>query len=289
MISMTGYGFIEEINGNLQTSAEIKSFNNRYLDIYVDIPKHLAAYEKDIKQIINQQVSRGKILVAINVKEKDPEIDICVDLHLAKKFYDAYKDIFNEFKLDGSVQLNHFLRQDGILTIENNSDSDAIWDNVKNVVSKSLQHFINGKSEEGRATQENILELINKLCQDLESVKSLTPLSLGEYHKRLNNRFAELVGDHQFDEQRIITEIGILLSKSDINEEIERLQSHINQFLNTCKNEAVVGKKLDFITQEMLREINTIGAKANNIDISNLVINMKNNLEKIKEQIRNVE
>lgn len=288
MLSMTGYVFLEESLGNDQFAIEIISLNNRFLEIITNVPSYFSSYESQIKKIIASRVNRGKVKVNLNIKENKPDYDIQLDFHLAQKYYTIYKQMINQLALESKIKLEHILKEDGVFNIKKNRDTDEIWKKTENLFYKSLDLLMNMKSKEGKAIEQNIINILDQIKIDLDKVKYISPKSLETNTLRVKKRLSGILME-QFDEQRILTEVAILASKIDINEEIERLSFHIEQFKQTCFKEVVVGKKLDFFSQEMLREINTISSKANDFDISSLVVNMKSNLEKIKEQIRNVE
>ncbi len=288
MLSMTGYGFVEEIIGNHQIAVEIKSLNNRYLDVFIDSPSFLGSYDNDIRKIISERVSRGKIKVSVSVKEVVSEISVQLNIQLAKQLQDAYNKLLNDLNLKDTIRLDHLTKWDSIFRLEESYDRGDIWQKVESIIHKGLDSFLITKETEGEATQKNVLDILQEIDDDLDRIRELSGAAIHESTERLKKRLLEMLGEH-FDEERILTEGAILASKMDINEEIERLTSHNKQFKESCLHEKILGKKLDFIAQEQLREINTIGSKANNLDISKLIVNMKNNLEKIKEQIRNVE
>ncbi|GMT50329.1 MAG: hypothetical protein IEMM0008_1868 [bacterium] len=288
MLSMTGYGFVEETIGNHQIAVELKSLNSRYLDVFIESPSYLGSYDNDIRKIISERVSRGKVKVSISVKEMASEVSVQVNVPLAGQLQNAYDKLLKELNLKDTIRLDHLIKWDAIFHLEESYNREDIWEKVENLLHKGINSFLTTKEKEGKATQENVLKILDEIDMDLDKIRKLAPSALKDSMERLGRRLTEMLGDH-FDEQRILTEGAVLASKMDINEEIERLASHNKQFKESCLNEAILGKKLDFLTQEQLREINTMGSKAGHLDISRLVVNMKNNLEKIKEQIRNVE
>ncbi len=288
MLSMTSYGFVEEIIGNHQIAVELKSLNSRYLDVFIDSPSYLGSYDNDIRKIISERVSRGKVKVSISVKEMASEVSVEVNVPLAKQLQNAYDQILKELNLKDTIRLDHLMKWDTILRLEESYNREDIWDKMESLLHKGLNSFLTAKEKEGKATQENVLNILEEIDTDLDKIRKLAPGVLNDSKERLKKRLLEMLGNH-FDEQRILAEGAVLAAKMDINEEMERLGSHNKQFKESCLNEKILGKKLDFISQEQLREINTIGSKANHLDISRLIVNMKNNLEKIKEQIRNVE
>ncbi len=289
MTSMTGYSYIEELYDDIRLSVEIKSLNNRFLDINIEAPYFLTPYELEIKKILSAKLKRGKIVLKIYVKEKNPNVDIELDLNLAKKYLDYFNNIINELKLPNNISLSHFLNLNGLIKTNTIPNANEIWKKIENTLNKSLLLLTKQRDKEGENTKNNILSIIENLKQNIELIKTFIPLTLEEVSKKLKNKLDSILKDYSYDDDRILIEAGIIASKSDINEEIQRIDSHLSQFIEICEYTTPVGKKLDFITQEILREVNTISSKSYNLKISKLVINSKNEIEKIKEQIRNIE
>ena len=288
MQSMTGYAVIEESYENLQISIEIKSLNNRFLDIYCEIPSILNPYDNEIRSLVSNYTTRGKIKISINIKELDSNIDIKPNVNLAKRYCNAFEELLKELGLDSQIKLEHMLRLEGVFNITKNQNSNTIWEKCENLLHKSLEQFVDMKTKEGKAIEKNIINILDEINKSLIRIKELMPHNLEHNINRVKERVTAILKE-QVGEERILMEVAIISSKVDINEEVERLSFHIQNFGECCVKDNVIGKKLDFISQEMLREMNTISSKANNLEISNLVVNMKNDLEKIKEQIRNVE
>ncbi len=285
---MTGYSFLEDIDEGLYVSVELRALNNRFLEIHSKLPQKLLLYENEIREVIKEKVKRGKVELSISTKEMEEMFDVNVNVKMAEAYYDAYVNLIHSLNLQESVRLSHIIKTEGIIISEEKREQEETWNIVKKLLSKAVTRLHDTKKTEGHDTQKNILNILSNIEKSVEEIKKLIPKQIEEFSKKLKKKMDELLGE-QYDEQRIAMEIGILSSKVDINEEIERLSNHTNQFREACEKGGQVGKHLDFISQEMMRESNTIGSKTNLIEISNLVINLKTEIEKIKEQIRNVE
>ncbi len=288
MLSMTGYGYTETKENNIEIVVEIKSVNNRYCDINIKMPYFLNPYEREIKDMILKKAQRGKIDVVILLKDKNPNYDITANAELAKKYYNCYGDLIHALGLPDSVRLGYLLKSEGVISIQENRDAEALWNILSKYIEGCLKKYAETKKIEGEQTRKHVLECLGNIENCAFNIKKRIKEFSQKYEEKIRKKISDLVGE-DFDENRILQEVGIIASKTDISEELERLTSHISQFNKQCKKSEAVGRQLDFISQEMNREINTIGAKANSVDISELVIDMKTELEKIKEQIRNIE
>ncbi len=288
MLSMTGYAYIEEIIDNYQISIEIQSLNSRFLDIYIDCPSYFLSYDQIIKQQVSDHAKRGKIKLVIKIIDLNPSINISLNLPLTKAYFNVYQQIIDELKLQDNIQLNHFINTESILNIQSDRDLEKIWNLIQPYLDKALNTLSAQKKLEGTSTLHNIEELYNNIQNDFKQVKELIPQSIEPYIDKIKSKLKDLL-NNTYDEQRVLMEAGILASKMDVNEEIERLNHHLNQFDHIIHTEDQVGRKLEFLTQEILREMNTIGNKINQHVVSTHIINMKNTLEQIKEQIRNIE
>ena len=288
MLSMTGYGFAEGNEESVDITVEIKSVNNRYCDINVKMPYFLNPYEKEIKTLVLKKTARGKIDVNILIRDNDPNYDITSNVNLAAKYKTCYEEVAKALRLPDEVRLSYFLKSDGVFIIKDNRDGARFYRLLKKYLESALKQFYDSRLIEGKETERHILECVDIIDDNLTAVKKEAKEFSKEYEEKLRDRIKELL-DSSIDDTRILMEAAIIATKTDVEEEIERLSSHIKQFKKECKKKDGVGRKLDFISQEMNREINTIGSKANSIKISENVIEMKTQLEKIKEQIRNVE
>ena len=288
MISMTGYASLEELRGNYRIAVTLKSLNSRFLEVYPEIPQYLGAYESDMIKMVSDRVSRGKVKLSVSIKELEKDLTVTLDKNTFKKYFEELSETISQVNMEDRVRLEHILGLEGVMNVERVRNAELIWKEVSAMMENCLSVMMEQKLSEGKQTLDSILELLKLMENDLENVKELIPLSQEENRNRVLKKLNDMLSE-RFDEERILMEASILSSRMDINEEVERLGFHIKAFSDCCVNEAVVGKKLDFISQEMLREINTFGSKANNYDIASLAVSLKSHLEKIKEQIRNVE
>lgn len=290
--SMTGFGRGEFSNELYNLKVEIKSVNHRYNDIIIKMPRHISYLEEKIKKIIKSEIHRGKIDVYINLEYiNESAIEIKVDVPLARTYKSALEELSTELNLTENVRLYNLLGLSDIIKTERKElDEDMIWFSLKEALNIALNDIMSMKSAEGEELKEDIslkLLAIQNLVLDIEE---RSPLVVLEYKDKLRERIRELLDkDISIDEDRITSEVVMFADKCNINEEIVRLKSHIKQFVSILNESNSIGKKLDFLIQEMNREINTIGSKANDVLISQRVVEAKAELEKIREQVQNVE
>ena len=291
MRSMTGYGKGTWTDGGKTLTIELKSVNNRYLDINSRLPKSFVACEDPIRREVASQVRRGSVEVLFFYENKSQESKaVTVDLPLARAYYAAAKKLRDEFLLDGDFGTTALLRSPEVLRVESERDDpQALTEAVVHCVREALTGLNAMRDVEGKSIQADLTRLIANIVSALESVVTRAPKVVEEYRVKLRQRIEEALQGVAVDEARLVNEVAFFADKADINEEISRLSSHIAQFLACMDSGEPQGRKLDFISQEMNREINTMGSKSNDTELTNYVVLMKNELEKIKEQIRNVE
>lgn len=295
MNSMTGFGRGEANSPGRRVTVEIRSINNRYCDIQIRLPRQIGSYETRIRQAVAARASRGKIDVYVSHEDtRDETSAVRCDIGLARAYVRAMKDIGEAIGSDERIGVSHIARFPDVLSVENGQDEDPeeLWNLVEEALGRALDGITGMKSAEGRKLAEDILLKIDDLERSRESLMLRAPLVPEEYRLRLDMRITELLGSRKgeiMDPARLAGEIALFADKCAIDEELVRLHSHLSQFREALKAGGVVGKKLDFIVQEINREINTVGSKANDIEITNLVIGMKSELEKIREQIQNIE
>ena len=292
VISMTGFGRGEFKNEVQNFKVEIKAVNHKYNDITVKMPRHIGYLEESIKKIIKKEISRGKVDVYVNLEYiNESSIEIKVDIPLAKSYKVALEGLAKELDLEGDIRLNNILGISDIVKTERKElDEDMTWDCLNEALKIALIDIMSMKKAEGEALKDDMvkrLEIIENIVMDIEK---RSPLVVLEYKEKLSERIKQLLDkDSNLDEERIASEVVFFADKSNIDEEIVRLKSHINQFINILGDKDPIGRKLDFLIQEMNREINTIGSKANDVLISQNVVEVKSEIEKIREQIQNVE
>lgn len=290
--SMTGFGRGEYSNGIYNFKIEIRSVNHRYNDIVVKMPRHIGYLEEKIKKIIKNNINRGKVDLYINLEYiEDSSIDIKVDIPLAKSYKEALERLSDELGIEDNIRLNNILNLSDIIKTERKEiDEDIIWDCLEKALEIAVLDIVAMKSAEGEELKNDMLSKLLIIEDIILEVEERSPLVVLEYKEKLKNRIAELLDkDANIDEEKINYEVVFFADKSNINEEIVRLKSHIKQFFSILKEKDAIGRKLDFLIQEINREINTIGSKANDMIISQNVVQIKSEIEQIREQVQNVE
>jgi len=285
---MTGYAYREFQDETIQIALELKSYNNRYLDINVNSPPFLSPLEPGIRNYLKEKVRRGKVEVFIRIKELQENIKVHVDVNAAREYGEALKQLTETLELDEGPRLSHYLRLEGIFKQVKDRDIDRLEVIVMGELEKVFSEFHASRSAEGAATAGDILHNL-ELFEESVVIIEYHASELESYIRdELTKRFKDLVGE-SYDENRILSETAVLMMKYSIGEETSRIRSHLEQFRIIMNGENAVGKRLDFICQELNREINTIGSKSNIVQINQSVVGAKDALEKIREQLRNVE
>jgi uncharacterized protein (TIGR00255 family) len=288
MKSMTGFGSEEMRRGAVSLSVEIKSYNGRFLDIFCSLPPFLSPLEKDIRDYIGRRCRRGKIEAAVRIKEAEGDITVSLNRKAAAAYYEALELLARSLKIREKPGLSLILSMEGVLERETNRDGAAYAGLLNQVLEKAFEKFEAERVREGRHTKENILGHLQTLENSLEKIAARSPELERTVKENLRSRFTELLGDLA-DENRILAETAVQLVKYTIAEELARLKAHLDEFRAEAERGDAPGKKLDFLSQEINREINTIGSKTPMLDISREVVIMKDALENIREQLRNVE
>lgn len=289
--SMTGFGRGEGETTLGKVFVETRSVNHRYCDINIKLPKRLTPFESRIKEIIRAQVSRGRIDIFLKVDSLGEEnVQLSVDLHLAEKYYQALQSLNERLHLKDKITLELMAGAKDVITAkEEIGDLEPIWQEVLPILKRSFQDLDNMKRSEGDTLAKDLHERLERIAQQLEEIKHLFPSRLEAYQNRLHERVRCLLGGIDVDPSRFQQEVALLAERTDITEEIVRAGSHLSQFLTLLKVEEPVGRKMDFLLQEIHREINTVSAKANDAWISQRVVEIKAELEKIREQVQNIE
>lgn len=292
IFSMTGYGKGEHNDGKRSITAEIKTINNRYCDINIKTPRHLRFFEDNIRKILKNSLQRGRIDVYINIDYiSESDTVIMPNLSLAKQYKDAIDSIKLELGMSGNPSIDTIIKfQDVLVAKEDDQDEDELRVCLENAVNEAVKSLLSMRATEGTELKADINQSMVKILELIEDISKNSDTIVEDYKNKFENRIKELLGSsHELDENRLYTEIVIYADKSDINEEIVRFNSHMVQLKDALESGGQVGRKLDFILQETNREINTIGSKIGNLDIIQIVIEIKNLLEKIREQIQNIE
>ena len=288
--SMTGYGRANLSENEREYQIEIKSVNHRYLDISVKMPRQLSYLEDTIKKEISNKVKRGKIDVFITFNNNSLEgRSIKINTELAKAYIDELKKLAEKEDILSDIQVTDISKYPDVLNIQNNQDDDVIKEEVIKVIKIATDNFVQMRQIEGKKISEDLEVRLDKITEKVIEVSKLSTGLIVEYVVKLEARIKEILKNQEIDQARLAQEVVIYADKCSVEEEITRLNSHILQFKNLLNSDEAVGKKLDFIVQEMNRETNTIGSKANNLDITNRVIDLKTEIENIREQIQNIE
>jgi len=296
MISMTGCAYREKNGNDLSVSVEIRGCNSRYLEIFINLPPWLSNLETKIREQIASRCGRGKVECYIRIREHNAPMTISVNKNAAKAYCEAVNSIAEELGLKEKCPLGALLGIEGVLEIEKNRDDEHYWKEIQPLFYEALNAFNAEREREGKHTKEDIMNNLGIIESSVKNVSSFAPLIERTIKENIKSRFTEVLGN-QVDENRVLAETASMLLKYTISEELSRLVSHIGEFRaeaerNTdCGGVSRVkpGKKCDFLSQEINREINTIGSKSAVIEVSGEVVKMKEALENIREQLRNVE
>jgi uncharacterized protein (TIGR00255 family) len=288
MKSMTGLGTADYDDGKYSVSLTVKSVNNRYLDININLPYSYQLLEPEIRSFISSKITRGSVDVYLKIKESSGTLKLEYDENEVKAYADVFAAISRAAGIHHEMQLSSFLKIEGLIKSTKESDADALSAIVKNCLEKAFNDFNCAREKEGLMTLQDILKNVELIKTELKLIESKASLLKESISKNLKDKFAEILGS-KIDEDRLLTETAVLIVRYDINEEITRFKSHLDTFTAlACGNEAV-SKKLDFICQELNREINTVTSKSTIYEINNAAVNIKDALEKIREQLRNAE
>jgi len=289
--SMTGFGRGDGETTLGKVFVETRTVNHRYCDINVKVPKRLTLFENRMKEMIRAQVSRGRIdlfLKLDNLGEENAHLN--VDLHLAKEYYQALQSLKKRLRLKDRITLGLVAGAKDVITAkEETGDLEPLWQEILPILKRSLQDLDKMKRSEGETLAKDLRQRLERVTQQLKKIKQLSPFGLDAYRNRLHDRVRAFLQGNDVDPSRFQQEIALLAERTDITEEIVRTESHLTQFLALFGAEEAVGRKMDFLLQEMFREVNTVSAKANDAEISQRVVEIKAELEKIREQVQNIE
>jgi TIGR00255 family protein len=289
--SMTGFGRGEYEENGRSFTVEVKTVNHRYSDISIRLPRQLSYLEDTIRKYISRNISRGKIDVYISQdKYNEDEVRVSIDHALTSSYVKALNELRNAYKLEDDITVSVVARFPDILTVDRvEEDKDKIWNTLSMAIDKSMNELMTMREIEGRKLADDVIERAGYIRSIVKQIEERSPQVVQEYKSKLEDRIKQLLDDVPVDEARIAVEVALFADKSSIAEEIVRLYSHLDQLLSIMNENEPVGRKLDFLIQEMNREINTIGSKANDIMITKQVVVVKSEIEKIREQIQNIE
>ncbi|MBT1279689.1 YicC/YloC family endoribonuclease [Thermoanaerobacter sp. CM-CNRG TB177] len=287
--SMTGYGRGEIKEKGYYITVEIKSLNHRFLDINCRMNKLLSGLEEKVREFVSKQIARGRIELNIGFEVYERSITVIeIDENLLSEYLRVFTDVKSKFELEGFIKVSDLVYLPEVIRVKNEDlDLEEIWELLKLPLGEAINNLIDMRNKEGIKLYDDIVNRMGKISDIVKEIEDLSFVMVEDYRKRLEQRIKELGVD--IDPNRMAMEIAIIADKSCIAEEITRLKSHIVQFKDSLKEEGSIGKKLDFIVQEMNREANTIASKSIDYRISNKVIDLKNEIEKIREQVQNIE
>ncbi|MBT9139979.1 MAG: hypothetical protein DDT30_00551 [Dehalococcoidia bacterium] len=292
ILSMTGYGLAESRpDETIRFRVEIRSVNHRYLDVSIRLPRELQSLEDRVRKSVQQAVGRGRVDVYLSWRADSADtVQVTIDVELAQAYYQALLQLSALCAAPELPSLEVLSRFPDVLRVEKEqTDNDKFWFLLEPVLNKALTQLVIQRREEGERLAADFNKRLKDLAVTAKLVENRAPQVLDEYRKKMEDRLREILGQADFDPARVLMEATIFADKSNVTEELVRLSSHLIAFQAALLEEGPVGRKLDFLTQELLREVNTVASKANDYLLAKLVVEMKTELEKIREQVQNIE
>ena len=289
--SMTGYGRAEYADEDLKIAVEIKSVNNRYLDIGIKMPRQLGMLEAGIRAELKKYISRGKVDVYITYEDlKEANMQVKYNSKIAGEYLKYLRQMAQEYGLDNDIRVSTLSKYPDVLTMEEEPmDPVQLWDRLRAVVDEAAENFREARVREGEFLRNDLISKLNEMQGHVDFITERSPQIVAAYRQRLCDKVKELIGDAVIDDSRIVQEVTIYADKVCVDEELVRLQSHIKATREALDGSEGIGRKLDFIAQEMNRESNTILSKSDNLEVSDRAIELKTTVEKVREQIQNIE
>ena len=289
--SMTGFGRCEIKKDSRKFTVELKSVNHRYLDVNIRMPKKLNFFETAIRSLLKSYANRGKVDIFITYEDlSQAQVSVKYNAALAGEYLKYLKQMEEEFGLENDVRVSTLSRYPEVFTMEEQSeDEEELWNGLKEALEGAFTQFVETRQTEGENLKKDILSKLDLLSEQIGFIEERSPQIVAEYRAKLEDKMKELLADSQIEEGRIAAEVILFADKICTDEEVVRLKSHISHMRNTLEEQDEIGRKLDFIAQEMNREANTILSKANDIEVSDRAISLKTEIEKIREQIQNIE
>ena len=289
--SMTGFGRAEISDGERKFTVEMKGVNHRYLDVNIRMPKKLNFFETSIRNLLKTYVQRGKVDIFITYEDmSEGQVSLKYNQTLATEYLSYFKKMQEDFGLDNDIRVSTLSRCPEVLTMEEQAiDEEELWNGLKKALDGACRQFVETRTAEGENLKKDIIAKLDDMLETVAYIEERSPKIVAEYREKLEAKVQELLGDTQMDEGRIAAEVVIFADKICTDEEVVRLKSHIKHMKETFEAGEGIGRKLDFIAQEMNREANTILSKANDLEVSNRAIDLKTGIEKVREQIQNIE
>jgi uncharacterized protein (TIGR00255 family) len=288
--SMTGYGRAEAPFGDLLVAVEVRSVNHRFCEVAARLPRSLSAYETRFRKVIQSRVARGRVDLTVNAGGDRPVKRVTVDIALARQYYDAYRSLKEQLGLPGEVSLEALISARDVLTcVEPEVDPAALAGHVEALIAKALDGLDGMRRQEGEAIARDVAQRLHRVAATLEQVDGRAPRMMSEYSARLRARASALAEGLDIDPSRLAQEVAIYAERCDYTEEVTRIRSHLAQCEQALTGGGSIGRVLDFLVQELNREANTIGSKANDAEVTSAVVTVKSELEKVREQIQNLE
>ena len=289
--SMTGFGRAEIEEDNRKICVEIKAVNHRYLDESIKMPKSFGMFEAPVRTVLKEYIERGKVDVYITFEDLGEEnVTIRYNKQVAVEYLKYLREMKEDFELDDDIRLSTLSRYPEVLTMEEApADEESIWKTLEKAVRAAAEKFRESRIKEGENLKADLIAKLDSMLEQVGLIEARSPEIVKAYQEKLENKIRELLGSRDIDDARILTEVGIFADKICVDEEIVRLKSHIQAVKDELVKGGTVGRKLDFLAQEMNREANTTLSKANDLELSNTAINIKTEIEKIREQIQNIE
>ena len=289
--SMTGFGRCELSNEKRKITVELKSVNHRYLDVNIRMPKKLNFFESAIRTLLKEYMQRGKVDMFISYEDySEQTLAVKYNATIAKEYLTYLQQMADEFNLENDIRVSSLSRYPEVLTMEEQSaDEDELWSDLSQAIREACTQFVATRTTEGEHLKQDLVEKLHHMRDNVDKVEQRAPQIIAEYRSKLMEKVNELLGDTQIDEARLSTEIVLFADKICTDEETVRLKSHITSMLNALERSEGIGRKLDFIAQEMNREANTILSESNDLETSDIAIELKTEIEKVREQIQNIE
>lgn len=289
--SMTGFGRCEIAEHNRTFTVEIKSVNHRYLDVNIKMPKKFNYFEASVRTSLKNYISRGKVDVFITCEDfSENASSVRYNRELAEEYLTYLRQMSEEFGLEDDIRVSTLSRYPDVFKMEEQTENEEeLWKELKKAIDGAAEMFMQTRIVEGEHLKEDLIEKLNAMLKLVDFIEARSPQIIAEYKKRLTERVKELLEGKNADESRILMEVTLFADKICVDEELVRLRSHIETTKNTLEEGGSIGRKLDFLAQEMNREANTILSKSNDLEISNCGIELKTEIEKVREQIQNIE